>query len=187
MNFFSALPFFHDSVYFIKNPGEMLDSVSSWADNLEQLGGASTAYWPNYPVYLPKEVMGFEGIVQTSGFLVPGKTNGHLEVYDTSSGVPVGPWDIAANQDHDWSYHWVVWKDVDNDGLLDAFTARFRVPLLGGDPIREFVWFKNPGDTRPEKPGSWEWQHFIQISQVLIYYKYTSQILIYYKYTTVRY
>lgn len=160
-----ALPFFHDSVYWMKNPGSMLDSVNDWADELNQLGGASTAYWPNYPVYLPKEVMGFEGVVQTSGFLVPGKTNGHLEIYDTTSGEPVGPWDIAANQDHDWSYHWVVWKDVDDDGLLDALTARFRVPLLGGDPIREFVWFKNPGTGRPEKPGSWEWQHFVQINQ----------------------
>jgi len=27
---------------------------------------------------------------------VPGKTAGKLEVYDTSSGVAVGPWDIAA-------------------------------------------------------------------------------------------
>ncbi len=31
-----------------------------------------------------------------TGFLVPGKTAGKLEVYDTTSGVPVGPWDIAA-------------------------------------------------------------------------------------------
>ena len=30
------------------------------------------------------------------GFLVPGKTDGKLEVYDTSSGESLGPWDIAA-------------------------------------------------------------------------------------------
>jgi hypothetical protein len=34
---------------------------------LEELGGASSAYWPNYPVYLPSDIMGFEGLVQTSG------------------------------------------------------------------------------------------------------------------------
>jgi hypothetical protein len=34
---------------------------------LEELGGASSAYWPNYPVYLPPDIMGFEGLVQTSG------------------------------------------------------------------------------------------------------------------------
>ncbi len=33
-----------------------------------------------------------------TGFLVPGKTAGKLEVYDTSSGVAVGPWDIAAGR-----------------------------------------------------------------------------------------
>ena len=32
----------------------------------------------------------FEGIVQTSGFLVPGKNAGRLEVFDTTSGTPVG-------------------------------------------------------------------------------------------------
>lgn len=164
-NYYAALPFFHDPVYYIKNPGASLDSVNNWAKNLVQLGGASTAYWPNYPVQLPKEVLGFEGVVQTSGFLVPGKSAGRLEVYDTTSGEAVGPWNIAAGQNDDWSYHWVIWKDVDNDGLLDAMTARFRVPLLG-DPIREFVWFKNPGTAHPARPGNWAWQHFIQITEV---------------------
>ena len=38
-----------------------MDSVSDWGRQIEQLGGKSTAYWPNYPVYLPREVLGFEG------------------------------------------------------------------------------------------------------------------------------
>jgi len=163
--FNAALPFFHDSVYYLKNPGGQLDSVNDWSDKLVQLGGSATAYWPNYPVQLPKEVLGFEGVIQTSGFLVPGKNTGKLELFETSTGEPVGPWNIAANQDHDWSYHWVLFKDVDNDGLVDAMTARFRVPLFGGDPIRELVWFKNPGEERPERPGNWEWQHFILVDQ----------------------
>ena len=50
------------------------------------------------------------GMVQTSGFLVPGKSDGHLEVFDTTSGEPDGPWDIAAGQSDSWSYHWVHWK-----------------------------------------------------------------------------
>ena len=52
------------------------------------------------------------GVVQTSGFLVPGKGDGHLEVFDTSSGTPDGPWDIAAGQSDSWSYHWVLWKVI---------------------------------------------------------------------------
>jgi len=160
-----ALPFFHDSVYFLKNPGARMDSVSDWDDQLEQLGGKSTAYWPNYPVYLPKEVLGFEGVVQTSGFLVPGKGDGRLEVYDSSFGIPDGPWDIAAGQSDSWSYHWVLWKDVNDDGLIDAMTARFYVPLFGGDPVRELVWFQNPGTPRPSSHGDWEWESHVLVRQ----------------------
>jgi len=159
-----ALPYFHDGVYFLSEPGNRLDSVSEWGSDLVQLGGASTAFWPNYPVQLPSSVMGFEGVVQTSGFLVPGKKAGKLEVYDTSSGVPVGPFSIKDKDgdSHDWSYHWIVWKDIDGDGLLDIFTARFRVPTFG-DPISELIWLKNPGTTPPSS-GVWQWQHFTQIT-----------------------
>ena len=31
-------------------------------------------------------MLGFEAVVQTSGFLVPGKTNGKIELFDTSAG-----------------------------------------------------------------------------------------------------
>ena len=74
-------------------------------------------------------MIGFEAVVQTSGFLVPGKTNGKIELFDTTTGAQGDtlPIDIAhgARDGHDWSYHWVIWRDVDNDGLLDAMTARF--------------------------------------------------------------
>merc|ERR1712215_134748 len=160
-----ALAFFHDPVFFIKNPGEFLESVNSWPDNMETLGAKASAFWPNFPVHMPRSVLGFEGVVQTSGFLVPGKTGGKIELYDTSKGEQGerGPINIAAGQNHDWSYHWVVWKDVDNDGLIDAFTARFRVPTFG-DPISELVWFKNPGTEPPAAGHDWPWQHFVQIT-----------------------
>jgi len=157
-----ALPYFHDPVYMMTNPGSKLDSVNDWADSLVTLGVKASAYWPNFPVRLPKEVVGFEGVVQTSGFLVPGKNTGKLELYNLNDNSR-GPIDIAAGQDKDWSYHWVIWKDIDDDGLLDAFTARFRVPgvLEGGDPISQLVWFKNPGGEAPSSGHSWAWQHFI--------------------------
>merc|ERR1711971_1414776 len=141
-----GLPFFHDPVYFLRDPGNYLDDVSSWPDHLGTLGAKSSAYWPNFPIKVPKEVLGFEGVVQTSGFLVPGKTAGKIELFDTSAaeqGVN-HPIDIAhgAREGHDWSYHWVVWKDIDNDGLIDALTARFRVPTFG-DPISQLIFLKN--------------------------------------------
>ncbi len=35
-----------------------------------------------------------------------------------------GPWNVASADDQDYSYHWVEFKDVDGDGLEDAFAAR---------------------------------------------------------------
>merc|ERR1711971_307711 len=160
-----GLPFFHDPVYFLRDPGNYLDDVSSWPDHLGTLGAKSSAYWPNFPIKVPKEVLGYEGVIQTSGFLVPGKTAGKIELFDTSAaeqGVN-HPIDIAhgAREGHDWSYHWVVWKDIDNDGLIDALTARFRVPTFG-DPISQLIFLKNPGVESMPSPGhNWDWQHFI--------------------------
>merc|ERR1712098_545058 len=36
--FNAALPFFHDPVFFLKNPGDFLNSVNSWNDELQTLG-----------------------------------------------------------------------------------------------------------------------------------------------------
>jgi hypothetical protein len=34
---FLALPFFHDSVYYLRNPGDIIDSVSEWPGQLQEL------------------------------------------------------------------------------------------------------------------------------------------------------
>ncbi len=60
---------------------------------------------------------------------MPTKTFGQLEVYNSDSGG--GPWNIAALDEGDWSYHWAEFKDVDGDGLKDIMTARW-VNLGGG-------------------------------------------------------
>ena len=160
-----ALPYFHDPVFMIPNPGEKLNSVSGWANEVVTLGVKASAYWPNFPVKMNKEVVGFEGVVQTSGFLVPGKNTGKLELYNRNDNAR-GPIDIAAGQDKDWSYHWVIWKDVDDDGLIDALTARFRVPgfIEGGDPISQLLWFKNPGGDAPSTGHEWPWQSSILLT-----------------------
>ena len=53
-----ALPLFHDPVYFLRDPGLYLDDVSSWPDHFGTLGTKASAYWPNFPVQVPKEVLG---------------------------------------------------------------------------------------------------------------------------------
>ena len=49
--------FFKDPVYYLVGPGNYLDDVNNWDSKLEQLGGQSTAYWPNNPTKLDKEVL----------------------------------------------------------------------------------------------------------------------------------
>ena len=73
------------------------------------------------------QINGFHGVLQTSGFLAPGKKFGQLEVYNEENYL--GPWDIASNSETEWSYHWVMWHDVDNDGLLDCMAARYLIEI----------------------------------------------------------
>jgi len=173
-SFNAALPFFHDPVFFLRDPGNFLSDVASWPDHLSTLGTKATAYWPNFPVQVPKDVLGFEAVVQTSGFLVPGKNAGKIELFDTSAGQQGENKPIVITSDardgHDWSYHWVVWKDIDNDGLVDALTARFRVPTFG-DPISQLIWLKNPGTSPPAPGQDWPWQHFIQSGGPDVYFE----------------
>ena len=48
--------YIHDPVYQISSPGSHLDDIPSWEGRLKKMGGQNTAYWPNYPIRLPKEV-----------------------------------------------------------------------------------------------------------------------------------
>ena len=43
-------------------------------------------------------VAGAEGVIWSSGFLVPTKKNGQLQMYDTTQEPPGGPYNIA-NED----------------------------------------------------------------------------------------
>ena len=52
----SAAAYVHDPVYRIPSPGSHLDDIASWEGLLEKMGGQNTAYWPNYPIRLPKGV-----------------------------------------------------------------------------------------------------------------------------------
>jgi len=47
-------------------------------------------------------------------------------------------------QDRQFSYHRVIWHDVNRDGTLDAVAARFILPTIG-DPVLQLLWFENPG------------------------------------------
>merc|ERR1712156_1321438 len=53
-----------------------------------------------------------------------------------------------------------------DDGLIDALTARFRVPsfIEGGDPISQLLWYKNPGGAAPSTGNEWPWESNILLT-----------------------
>merc|ERR550534_2831897 len=71
-------------------------------------------------------------------------------------------WDIASSSEVEWSYHWVMWHDVDDDGLLDCMAARFNVDFFGNTKS-EFVWMKNPGNLKPDGTGWTGWEQHVLI------------------------
>ncbi|XP_050739301.1 uncharacterized protein LOC127009866 [Eriocheir sinensis] len=143
-----------DEVYRVRAPGRYMDPAQ-WNVELMDL----SAYWPNNPDYLPSSVAGAEGVIWTSGFLVPGKGDGMLQMYDTTQDSVPPAVDIASLDNQEWSYHRVVWKDMDLDGDLDALTARFDMDDQGGISS-EFLWLENEGNGFV---GGWP-QHLLAIN-----------------------
>ncbi|CAG7834280.1 unnamed protein product [Allacma fusca] len=161
---FNPINFSKDPKYYLRSPGNLLGNVSAWEfQTIDQ--GDNTAVWPNNPDFMPAQVAGAQGLVWTSGFLVPGKTKGSLELYDTVSDPPVGPFTISSQDTVEWSYHRVIWKDMDKDGDLDALTARFHKPILGNTHT-QFAWLENPGLNLRDTPVNGWTQHVIQDSYV---------------------
>ncbi|KAG7170000.1 hypothetical protein Hamer_G012220 [Homarus americanus] len=114
-----------DNVYRMRSPGRYLDDVASWQVEVMD----NSAFWPNNPDYLPSSIGGAEGVIWSSGFLVPGKTEGQLQMYNTTKDPVLGPYNIASKDTLAWSYHRVVWKDMDVDGSTK----------------HDLLWFENTG------------------------------------------
>ncbi|XP_046991237.1 uncharacterized protein LOC124596225 isoform X1 [Schistocerca americana] len=134
-----------DYIYYIKSPGSQLNDVNNWVPTkIDQEN-----YWPNDLYFMSSSIAGREGIIWTSGFLVPTKTKGCLNIYFTDQEPFDGPYNIASLDDQDYSYHRIIWRDVNGDGLSDAVTARFHTGLLGS-VTKQFLWLENPGNSQLE-------------------------------------
>nr|CAD7585671.1 unnamed protein product [Timema genevievae] len=153
-----------DYIYYISSPGSQLSSVNSWkVEKIDQ-----NNYWPNDLTCTSSSIIGREAIIWPSGFLVPGKTHGQLNVYFTDKEPFDGPHNIASEDfiSQDYSYHHVEWVDVNNDGHTDAITARFTSPLIGSRE-KEFLWLENPGTGEAE---GWT-QHIVVSDATDVYFK----------------
>ena len=74
-------------------------------------------------------------------FLVPGRSTGAVEVVDLYSGEKL----TLTKKKSGYFYHKVVWQDINNDGRLDAVSARGKKPIFGGSD-GELIWLEQPAD-----------------------------------------
>ncbi|CAG7732463.1 unnamed protein product, partial [Allacma fusca] len=140
-----------DPKYFLKGPGKYLNNLTLFKDAISVLD--ETAYWPNDPDFVDvsylmciTQVFNYDAVAWPSGFLIPGKTAGQLEIYNLGD-LKTGGVNIASNDKEDWFYHRSVWVDVNLDGHIDAITARFKIPSQQSPTRSELIWLENPGGT----------------------------------------
>jgi len=119
--------------------------------------------WPNKvsPVP-PNTIVGVDyALAVPDGFLVPGHSNGGLYIV-TLNGVQANEVVRIDQNEGGWFNHMVIWRDMNNDGRLDALTARAIVPInpFAGGPKGELVWLEQPENGLAGAP----WQEHVIIS-----------------------
>ncbi|KAF0300693.1 hypothetical protein FJT64_026819 [Amphibalanus amphitrite] len=130
-----------DKVYRVPAPGRQLDAVSDW--QLQLLD--HNAYWTNDIDYMAPQAVGFEGVIVTSGYLGTFHTHGKLQVFNTETSPPSGPYLLSMLDVHDWAYRRAVWHDMDADGDLDLLAARFNKKELAHTPLKSLAFMINEG------------------------------------------
>jgi len=113
--------------------------------------------WPNEIDIVPEGIFSTRTYSVAGGFFLAGKDNGTVALIDMQD--PENP--VVHNltpfaSDKKWFYHRVLWMDMNNDGHMDAITAR---AYGAGDHADEaqLLWLENPGFDHP----SANWQEHI--------------------------
>jgi hypothetical protein len=138
-----------DEVKVINNVGSKINdlrgvTLQTWTKDVT---------WPNETMRAPKEVFGSDFFTIAGGFLVPGKNNGYVHVFNSRTGEVVRK--LTKKKGGYW-YHQVTWEDMNNDGKLDIITARANKPMFGGGK-GEIIWLEQPAN-----PLTDDWkEHFI--------------------------
>ncbi|XP_061416119.1 uncharacterized protein LOC133347664 [Lethenteron reissneri] len=103
--------------------------------------------WPNEVEQVPDGIFPSNYYWTCSeGFMVGGKDNGRVSLWDMSRGPTAVDGVLTLTVDetgNKWFYHRVEWVDMDHDGLKDALTARAQ--STGPTGNGQLIWFKNPG------------------------------------------
>lgn len=133
-----------DSVLQVPLHEGSLGELSSW--KVAKL--SSKLIWPNEVTEVPESVFGPHKISVGTGFLVPGRSTGSVEIIDRTDGSVL----TISHKKDGYFYHRVLWHDMNGDGRLDAVTARGKKGMLGGSD-GELLWLEQPAD--PKAPGAW--------------------------------
>ncbi|KAL8614216.1 hypothetical protein ACOMHN_026433 [Nucella lapillus] len=137
---FNPIPLFHDTVYQVAAIGSHLDDLSQ--ARVTEVTRDVT--WPNEVAQVPDAVFNRTGhVIAAGGFLVPFKGHGTLTLFDLDLSPTVKHVLSGSAEDARWFYHRVMWKDMNDDGLLDIVTCRARVHILGHTE-GQLVWFEHP-------------------------------------------
>lgn len=123
--------------------------------------------WPNEAKMVPEgAIKGLESksiLAAAGGFLVPGKGDGSIDLYDITD--PSNPTMHRISSGSKWFYHRIVWADIDGDGLMDILTARASVDLIGRT-TGELVWMKQP----EENPLGQTWETTVMFEGPDVYF-----------------
>ncbi|CAH1773343.1 unnamed protein product [Owenia fusiformis] len=147
---FDPIPWNSDHIYYVTDIDKVI-SENITNINVQTLTDKVT--WPNEIEPVPIPGFGKDSIAVPGGFLVPGKQDGAVNIFDLNPGTilrnSVGPFDISTPKggaDKDWFFHRVLWKDMNKDGLPDAVTCRGRKPIFGSTE-GNLLWLENPRDS----------------------------------------
>ena len=151
-------PFGNDHVYSVGGLKELISSGGTSAD--AQVVAVQT--WPNEAVLAPRTAVAGcpECVVVAGGFLVPGKSNGLVYLYNVSTpSAPVRSEEPISPPKKSYFYHQTAWIDVNGDGRLDLLAARATVPTFPWQKkASDLVWFEQPAHSAMR--GNWT-EHLI--------------------------
>ncbi|MBL7943106.1 MAG: VCBS repeat-containing protein [Flavobacteriales bacterium] len=123
---------FEDIHFFINNNGQ-LEAVDLGIYN-EPSGLVSMTLWADY------DNDGDNDLLVT-------KQNQELQLWQNDGGLQFTNVAVAAGLEQEDHYYWgAAFCDVDHDGLLDLFIAKYHHPVLDPEPVYRSILYHNNGD-----------------------------------------
>lgn len=125
----------HHEVKKFTNISQALENRNNF-ENLKSKTLTDDITWPNDTTYV--RMPGFEGLLVSSGFFVPGFRTGEISFIDLNRNKK-----LKITKDKEgWFYHRAVPFDLKNDGNVGILTARSNKSLIPAKTLGELVWLE---------------------------------------------